>query len=138
MTAMDASSTGTGTGAGSESGEAGASRARPAGDPVRRLLATVLACEAVVIALAIPVAVAVLDVSGGTAGAVCGGLAVVCLLMAGLLRFSWAVPVGTVLQVLVIATGFMVPTMFFLGALFGALWGTAIWMGRKAREAAAR
>ncbi|WP_242905811.1 DUF4233 domain-containing protein [Actinomadura terrae] len=135
---MDASSTGTGTGAGSESGEAGASRARPAGDPVRRLLATVLACEAVVIALAIPVAVAVLDVSGGTAGAVCGGLAVVCLLMAGLLRFSWAVPVGTVLQVLVIATGFMVPTMFFLGALFGALWGTAIWMGRKAREAAAR
>ncbi|MBT2213556.1 DUF4233 domain-containing protein [Actinomadura sp. NEAU-AAG7] len=143
---MDASGAGDDTSAGTGgagtgglgTGGPGASRARPAGDPVRRLLATVLACEAVVIALAIPVAVAVLDVSGGTAGAVCGGLAVVCLLMAGLLRFSWAVPAGTVLQVLVIATGFMVPTMFFLGALFGALWGTAIWMGRKAREAAAR
>ena len=107
-------------------------RLRPAANPVRRLLAAVLACEAVVIALAIPVAVAVLDVGAATAGGVCGGLAVACVLMAGLLRFPWAVAVGSVLQVLIVATGFMVPAMFFLGVLFGALWGTAIWMGRKA------
>ncbi|TDD64809.1 DUF4233 domain-containing protein [Actinomadura rubrisoli] len=113
-------------------------RGTATGNPARRLLATVLGCEAIVIALAIPVAVAVLDVDGATAGLVCGGLAVVCLLMAGLLRFPWGIAAGTVLQVLVIATGFMVPTMFFLGALFGALWGTGIWMGRKAREAGAR
>ncbi|MFC5754379.1 DUF4233 domain-containing protein [Actinomadura rugatobispora] len=106
--------------------------------PARSLLAMVLACEAIVIGLAIPVAVAVLKVDGATAGLVCGGLAVLCLVMAGLLRFPWAVPAGTVLQVLIIATGFMVPTMFFLGALFGALWGTAIWMGRKAEGARAR
>ncbi|WP_242614688.1 DUF4233 domain-containing protein [Actinomadura roseirufa] len=113
-------------------------RARRAPNPARRLLATVLACEAIVIALAIPVAVAVLKVDGGTAGAVCGGLAVVCLLMAGVLRFPWGVAAGSVLQVLVIGTGFMVPTMFFLGALFGALWVTGIWLGRKAEGVSAR
>ncbi|NKZ06768.1 DUF4233 domain-containing protein [Actinomadura latina] len=108
---------------------------RTADNPARRLLATVLACEAIVIALAIPVAVSVLEVDGATAGAVCGSLALGCLVMAGLLRRPWAIPVGTALQVLVIATGFMVPAMFFLGAVFGALWGTAIWLGRKAMSA---
>ncbi|MFI0374162.1 DUF4233 domain-containing protein [Actinomadura sp. 1N219] len=112
--------------------------ASAAANPVRRLFATVLACEAIVIALAIPVAVAVLDVDGATAGAVCGGLAVACVLMAGLLRFPWAVAAGSVLQLLIIATGFMVPAMFFLGAVFGALWATAIWMGRKAERARPR
>ncbi|GGT80733.1 hypothetical protein GCM10010177_44600 [Actinomadura citrea] len=105
--------------------------ARTAANPARRLFATVLACEAIVIALAIPVAVTVLDVDGATAGGVCGGLAVACVVLAGLLRFPWAVHAGTVLQVLIIATGFMVPAMFFLGVVFGALWGTAIWLGRK-------
>jgi hypothetical protein len=105
---------------------------------MRRLLATVLACEAIVIALAIPVAVAVLDVDGAVAGLVCGGLAVLCVVLAGLLRFPWAVPAGGVLQVVIIATGFMVPSMFFLGALFGALWVTGIWLGRKAENVGAR
>ncbi|WP_396450394.1 DUF4233 domain-containing protein [Actinomadura sp.] len=109
-----------------------------AGNPARRLFAMVLACEAIVIALAIPVAVAVLDVDGATAGAVCGSLAVACLVLAGLLRRPWAVPAGTALQVLIIATGFMVPAMFFLGAVFGALWWTAIWLGRKAASARPR
>ncbi|TDB96982.1 DUF4233 domain-containing protein [Actinomadura sp. 7K534] len=109
-----------------------------AANPARTLFATVLACEAIVIALAIPVAVSIMDVDGGTAGAVCGGLAVACLVLAGLLRFPWAVAAGTVLQVLIIATGFMVPAMFFLGAVFGALWGTAIWLGRKAAAVQAR
>lgn len=111
---------------------------RRAGSPVRRLYATVLACEAIVIALAIPVAISVLDVSGTTAGAVCGGLAVLCLLMAGLLRFPWSFAAGSALQVAIIATGFMVPAMFFLGALFGALWLTAFWMGRKVERLPAR
>jgi hypothetical protein len=118
--------------------QAGAQAGRKAANPVRRLYATVLACEAIVIALAIPVAVAVLDVSGATAGAVCGGLAVLCLLMAGLLRFRWSFAAGSVLQVAIIATGFMVPAMFFLGVLFGALWLTAFWMGRKVERLPAR
>ncbi|TDB89097.1 DUF4233 domain-containing protein [Actinomadura sp. KC216] len=109
-----------------------------AANPARRLFATVLGCEAIVIALAIPVAVTTLDVDGATAGAVCGGLAVACLLMAGLLRFPWAFAAGSVLQVAIIATGFMVPAMFFLGVVFGALWATAFWLGRKAERARPR
>ena len=112
--------------------------AQSAANPARRLFAAVLTCEAIVIALAIPVAVTVLDVAGATAGAVCGGLAAACVLLAGLLRFPWAVAAGSVLQVLIIATGFMVPAMFFLGAVFGGLWATCIWMGRKAAAAQAR
>ncbi|WP_030170853.1 DUF4233 domain-containing protein [Spirillospora albida] len=112
--------------------------AERAANPAVRLLSAVLGCEAIVIALAIPVAITVMKVDAAVAGGVCGGLAVACLLMAGLLRFSWAVPAGTVLQVLVIAVGFMVPSMFFLGVVFGALWGTAIWLGRKAARAQER
>ncbi|WUI04291.1 DUF4233 domain-containing protein [Spirillospora sp. NBC_00431] len=107
-------------------------------NPARRLLAAVLGSEAIVVALAIPVAVTVQDVGAATAGGVCGGVAFACLLVAGLLRFPWAVPVGGVLQVLIIATGFLVPVMFFLGVVFGALWATGIWMGRKAASVGSR
>ncbi|MFI6521080.1 DUF4233 domain-containing protein [Spirillospora sp. NPDC050679] len=110
----------------------------PRMNPARRLLSTVLTCEAIVIALAVPVAVAVQKVDGATAGVVCGGLAVLCLLTAGLLRFPWGVALGTVVQVLMLATGFMVSTMFILGVVFGALWATAIWLGRKAESAQAQ
>lgn len=105
---------------------------------MRRLLATVLTCEAIVIALAIPVAISVLDVDGRTAGLVCGGLAVAAVLVAGMLRYRWAIGAGSVLQVLMVAAGFMVPTMFFLGVLFGALWVTGIWLGRKVESVQAR
>ncbi len=35
------------------------------------------------------------------------------------------------LQVAVIATGVVVPAMYGLGVIFGALWLTAIWLGRR-------
>ena len=35
------------------------------------------------------------------------------------------------LQVAVIATGVVVPAMYALGVIFGALWLTAIWLGRR-------
>ncbi|MFC0038602.1 DUF4233 domain-containing protein [Actinomadura rayongensis] len=98
----------------------------------RALLSAVLASEAIVIALAIPVAISIQDVDAGLAGGVCGGLAVLCLLVTGLLRRPWGVQAGTVLQVAILLTGFLVPTMFFLGVLFGALWATSLWMARKA------
>jgi hypothetical protein len=102
------------------------------------LLAAVLASEAVVIGLAIPVAVTVQHVDARVAGPLCGGLAVACLLLAGMVRRRWAVAAGSVLQVLMVAAGFMVATMFFLGVLFGALWITAIWLGRKVEKAGTR
>lgn len=88
-----------------------------------------LTLQAVVTALAIPVAIAVSHTDARTAGLTGGGLAVAGVLIAGLLRYRWAYVAGSVLQILVIATGFVVKPMFFLGVIFAALWGTAIWLG---------
>ena len=105
---------------------------------MRRLLAAVLICEAIVIALAIPVAISVAHADTARVGTVGGALAVLSVLLAGALRYQWAVVAGGVLQVLVIATGFVVPTMFFLGVVFSALWITSIWLGRKVEETQSR
>ncbi|MCD0452861.1 DUF4233 domain-containing protein [Actinocorallia sp. API 0066] len=98
---------------------------------MRRLLATVLACEAIILGLSIPVAISVADVDGATAGIVGGVLVVLSLVLAGTLRRRWGVPAATVFQAVVLALGFVVPTMFILGVLFSALWGYAIWLGNR-------
>jgi Protein of unknown function (DUF4233) len=105
---------------------------------MRRLCATLLSLQAVVTALSIPVEIVIAHVSPATAGVVSGGLALTGLVIAGLLRYRWAYVAGTILQLLVIATGFMVPTMFFLGIIFAILWMTAIWTARRVEGSAAR
>ena len=60
------------------------------------------------------------------------------LLLAGALRSEGAYRAGWVLQGVAISLGVLVPMMFFLGAVFGLLWGTADLLGRKIdRERAA-
>ncbi|HXA61352.1 MAG TPA: DUF4233 domain-containing protein [Streptosporangiaceae bacterium] len=105
---------------------------------MNRLCAMVLVCEALVIALAIPVAIKVGGADAGTAGAVGGIAAVACVLLAGLLRHRWAFVAGGALQVLVILSGMAVSSLYFLGAIFGALWITAIWLGRRVEGGQAR
>ncbi|GAB3965822.1 hypothetical protein GCM10029978_029490 [Actinoallomurus acanthiterrae] len=105
---------------------------------MRRLCAVMLTLQAVVTLLAIPVAISVVHADATTAGTVGGVLAVAGLLIAGLLRYQWAYIAGTLLQVLVIATGFVVPVMFFLGVIFGALWVASIWVGRRVEGAQPR
>jgi hypothetical protein len=105
---------------------------------VKRLCAVVLTLQAVVTALAIPVAVAVEGAGAGSAGLAGGVLAVAGLVIAGLLRYRWAYVAGSVLQLLVIATGFVVAPMFFLGFIFGVLWCTAIWVGRRVESVQTR
>jgi Protein of unknown function (DUF4233) len=101
---------------------------------VRRLCATVLAMEAVVIGLAIPVAITIAH-AGARRTAIAGGvLAVAAVLLAtvvGRPGQRWTLTAGSVLQVLVIATGVVVPVMYALGVIFAALWATAIWLGRR-------
>ena len=62
---------------------------------------------------------------------VCAGLALACLLVAGLLRRPWGYALGSALQVGVVATGFLVPAMFFLGAVFAVLWVVALRAGAR-------
>lgn len=63
-----------------------------------------------------------------------GGGALLCVLFVAtiaLLRFPWSYPVGWVLQALVVASGFLVPAMFFVGALFAAMWTYAMITGTR-------
>jgi hypothetical protein len=99
---------------------------------VRVLAASVLAAEAFVVFFATIVAANLSDdVRAGTAWAVGGGFAVACLLLSGLLRHRWAYALGWALQVALFASGFVVTTMFFLGAVFAGLWVAGLWYGRK-------
>jgi hypothetical protein len=102
------------------------------------MCAAILCLEAIALGLATPVMVTIADVEVGTALAVGLGLTVVCLLLAGMLRSEWAYVGGWLVQVAAIGLGFVVPLMFFVGALFALLWGTAYFLGRKIeRERAA-
>jgi len=101
---------------------------------LRQLCGTVLIMEAIVIGLAIPVAIVQEHVHHGTAAGVGGGLAVCALLLSGVVGrpgMGWALVAGSVLQVLVIAAGIVVPAMYILGTIFAALWVTGIWLARR-------
>ena len=97
----------------------------------RRLCAAILLLEAIAFGLCTPVLTSVEDVSTATGLWIGLGLTVACLVVAGLLRFAWAYWVGWALQVAAIAVGFVATTMFFVGAIFLALWATAYVLGRK-------
>ena len=106
--------------------------------PRRGMAAAVLSLEAITLGLTTPVMITIADVPAGTAVAVGLGLAVVCLLLAGMLRAEWAYLAGYGVQVAAIGLGFVVPVMFGLGAVFAALWAAADLLGRKIeRERAA-
>lgn len=106
--------------------------------PRRGMCAAVLSLEAITLGLTTPVMITIADVAAGTAVAVGVGLAVVCLLLAGMLRAEWAYSLGWVVQVAAIALGFVIPLMFVLGGIFALLWGSAYLLGRKIeRERAA-
>lgn len=51
-----------------------------------------------------------------------GGLLVLFLLAAWLMKYRWGVWFGWLLQAVLIALGFLMPLMFFIGAGFVAIW----------------
>jgi uncharacterized membrane protein len=99
--------------------------------PRRGMCAAVLSLEAITLGLTTPVMITIADVPVATALTVGLGLAVVCLLLAGMLRAEWAYLVGYGVQVAAIGLGFVVPVMFGLGVVFAALWAAADLLGRK-------
>jgi uncharacterized protein (DUF2062 family) len=99
--------------------------------PRRSLCATVLSVEAITLGLTVPVMITLADVPKGTALAIGLGLAVSCLVVAGLLRAEWAYWLGHAIQVAAIGLGFVVPLMFVLGPIFALLWGTSYRLGQK-------
>ena len=97
-----------------------------------------LTLEAIVLALSVPVMISVEGVDTGAAVGLGIGLAVLCLLTAGLLRHRWAYVMGHALQVGAICLGLVVPVMFLVGAMFAALWMLAYLVGRKIEADKAR
>jgi hypothetical protein len=105
---------------------------------MNRVAATVLVLEGIVLMLAIPVAVVVADVEPALAVPVGVGLGVLCMVAAGLVRRGrLGYVLGSVLQVAAIATGFVVPAMFFLGGLFALLWVVVLRIGPEVDRARA-
>ena len=100
-----------------------AAEPRGSGRSVKRSLASiVLGFETIVVFLGAMVA---FGLGAASPLIALGGGAVLCLLFVaviGLLRVTWSDPLGWGLQVVVLATGFLVPAMFFVGALFAAMW----------------
>jgi hypothetical protein len=106
--------------------------------PLKRLLVTVLIMEAVVVGLSIPVAIQISHLAPGAAGTAGGIAAGGAVLFAILARpvLPAALVGGTLLQVFVIVSGVIVPVMYFLGAVFAALWAIGIWIGYRVERPA--
>lgn len=103
---------------------------------MRSLLAALLVLEALVVALAIPVAV--LATGGGAPSAwALGVLALLLVLAAGLVRRPHGVALGWAMQVLVLLAGLLVPALAVLGLVFLCVWVLAIVYGAKGDRLAA-
>lgn len=96
------------------------------------LCSAVLGLEAIVVFLAIPV-VATNGSVDSTALVVSLGLllTVMLFLAVGTLRRSWGLSLGWLLQVPVLAIGFLAPAMFIVGGIFAVLWYVAIHQGSR-------
>lgn len=94
-----------------------------------RLCAAMLFFEAILLGLSTPVMITVEDVDRGLALWLGLGLAVACVLVAGLLRRPGGFALGHALQVAAIALGLLAPAMYFVGGLFALLWWGAYRLG---------
>ncbi|GAA4679386.1 DUF4233 domain-containing protein [Streptomyces chumphonensis] len=109
---------------------------------MRTLCASTLLAEFFVIGFAGLVAMRLTDHGAATVWTVSGVAMALCLLLCGMLGRPGGVQLGWALQVALIASGFVVPTMFVLGAVFTLLWWVSIRVGTtvdraKAERAAA-
>jgi hypothetical protein len=95
---------------------------------MRILGAAVLAMEAFVIGFALLLAK---DAHHGVAIWLGIFLMVALVLNSGSMKRKAGWIIGSILQVALIAYGFVVVSMFFMGAVFAALWVAAILVGRK-------
>ncbi|MEU3185670.1 DUF4233 domain-containing protein [Streptomyces sp. NPDC006923] len=105
---------------------------------MRTLCASTLLGEFFVIGFAGLVAMKSDDLSMGTVWTVCGVAMLLSLLLCGVITRPGGVQLGWALQIALIASGFVVPVMFFLGAAFAGLWWASVHYGRKVDEAKAR
>ncbi|MEV5876257.1 DUF4233 domain-containing protein [Streptomyces sp. NPDC052101] len=105
---------------------------------MRTLCASTLIGEFFVIGFAGLVAMKDPSLSMSTVWLVSGIAMVLCVLLCGMVTRPGGVALGWALQIALIASGVFVPTMYFMGAVFAALWWASVHFGRKVDEAKAR
>lgn len=105
----------------------------PAKDPMksfRGIMAGTLILEAIVVALALPVVANLgAGITSATGWAIIA-IAVAHVLLCGLLKRSWALPVVLLLQAALIAFFFVLPAASIIGILFLAIWLWLLWLRR--------
>ncbi len=97
----------------------------------RSLCAAMLTLQAIVLFLFGVVSIGMTSLGAGRSLGAGAGLALLCLLAAGLLRSPVGYGLGWLVQVVSIALGFVVTPMFFLGVVFAVLWGAAYYLGAR-------
>ncbi|MEU3523566.1 DUF4233 domain-containing protein [Streptomyces sp. NPDC038707] len=105
---------------------------------MRTLCASTLIGEFFIIGFAGLVAMKDPDLATSTVWLVSGIAMLLCVLLCGMVTRPGGVALGWALQLALIASGVFVPTMFFMGAVFAALWWASVHFGRKVDEAKAR
>ncbi|BAU83217.1 DUF4233 domain-containing protein [Streptomyces laurentii] len=105
---------------------------------MRMLCASTLIGEFFVIGFAGLVAMKDDSLAMSTVWTVCGIAMVLSVLLCGMITRPGGVQLGWALQIALIASGFFVPVMFFLGAVFAVLWWASVHYGRRIDEIKAR
>jgi hypothetical protein len=101
------------------------------GNPMRVVLLAILIFEVIVFGLAVPVMILISGVSVGLAIGFGGGAALLALVAAALLRGPAGYVVGWPVQLLGVVLGFLTTPMFFVGAMFLALWLLTFILGKR-------
>lgn len=102
-----------------------------AGNPMGRVMVSILVFEAVVFGLAIPGMIQVEAMPVATAVAVGGLAAVLALAAAALLRGPVGFPLAWLTQVVAVGLGWATPMMFAVGGIFALLWVACFVLGRR-------
>ncbi|MFE1754961.1 DUF4233 domain-containing protein [Streptomyces anandii] len=105
---------------------------------MRTLCSSTLIGEFFVIGFAALVAMKDPGLSTTAVWTVSGVAMLLCVLLCGMLTRPGGIALGWALQIALIASGLVVPTMYFMGAVFAALWWASVHFGRKVDEAKAR
>jgi len=95
------------------------------------MCAAMLTLQAVVLFLTGVVAIGMTDLGAGASLGMGLGLAVLCVVAAGLLGRPGGYALGWLVQLVATALGFVVTVMFFLGLVFGGLYAAAYFLGAK-------
>ncbi|PRY70130.1 uncharacterized protein DUF4233 [Glaciihabitans tibetensis] len=106
-------------------------RARRVRSVTELLLSIVLALEAIVVFF-VTLTVYGLDVLDPVTAFVSGAVLVVLLMATALLlRYPWGIWLGWALQVVLLASGALLPALYFVAAIFIAMWVYCFIRGRQ-------